>query len=89
MSAGEKDGGGGGGCLINDRGVWSTPGLSNSLLPPNLLGFMRLYLKHLCFNLRKADIQFGMVFVMGTGVETLKSFSGVILTPEMGNLVYG
>ena len=61
----------------------------NSLLPPNLLGFMRLYLKHLCFNLRKADFQFGVVFVMRTGVEPLKSFSGVILTPEMGNLVYG
>lgn len=44
-------------------------------------------MKHLCFNLRKADFHLGLPSVVGTAVEPLKTFSGVILTPEMGNLV--
>ena len=35
-----------------------------------------LYLKNLCFNLRKVDFQFGMVSVMESSMEPLKRFSG-------------
>ena len=37
---------------------------------------MNLYLKNLCFNLRKVDFQFGMVSVMESSMEPLKRFSG-------------
>ena len=37
---------------------------------------MSLYLKNLCFNLRKVDFQFGMVSVMESSMEPLKRFSG-------------
>ena len=37
---------------------------------------MNLYLKNLCFNLRKVDFQFGIVSVMESSMEPLKRFSG-------------